>query len=225
MTSATPPAGPTTLPHGSWPSPVSAEDLVASGGTSADPRSDRGLVHWLRTTPETGARVILSRREADGSVRDLSPESMSVRSRVHEYGGGAWTVRDGVVVAVDLATQQLWRLDGDPRPLSPESSAHGDVAVRWAAPEVDVTRGVCFVVREDHRDSEAEPVNEIVRVPLDGAPGFGEVVVAGRRRALPRPDADDAGDAELPDFVSDPVLSPDGARLAWVQWSHPAMPW
>ncbi|GAB3660631.1 S9 family peptidase [Nocardioides korecus] len=222
MTSAN---APTPLPHGSWPSPVSAADLVASGGTSADPRSDGGLVHWLRTAPETGARVILSLREADGSVRDLSPEWMSVRSRVHEYGGGAWTVRDGVVVAVDLVTQQLWRLDGEPRPLSPTPAEGEDAAVRWAAPEVDVARGVCFVVREDHRGTDVEPVNEIVRVPLDGPPGFGEVVVAGRRRALPRPDADDAGDPALPDFVSDPVLSPDGARLAWVQWSHPAMPW
>ena len=28
-----------------------------------------------------------------------------------------------------------------------------------------------------------------------------------------------------PDFVSDPRISPDGARLCWLQWSHPDMPW
>src|ERR671919_196231 len=28
-----------------------------------------------------------------------------------------------------------------------------------------------------------------------------------------------------PDFVSDPRLSPDGARLCWLQWNHPDMPW
>ena len=213
-----------TLPFGSWPSPISPQDLVASGGSAADPWSDGGLVHWLRTTPETGSRVILSRRESDGTTTDLSPEWMSVRSRVHEYGGGAWAVRDGVVVAVDFTTQRLWRLDGDPRPLSGVTE---DAAVRWAAIEIDPARGVCFAVREDHRDPGSEPVNEVVRLPLDpsGQPGFGDVVVPGRRRPLPRPDADDAGDPALPDFVSDPVLSPDGSRLAWVQWSHPAMPW
>ena len=212
---------PAPLPHGSWPSPITPEDLVASGGTPADPVSDGGRVHWLRTRPETGSRVVLCRQEADGSVTELSPDWMSVRSRVHEYGGGAYAVRDGVVLAVDFTTQRLWRLDGDPRPLSPEVP---DAAVRWSAMVVDPERGVCFAVREDHRDTTCEPVNEIVRLPLDGS-GAEEVVVPGRRRALPRPDADDAGDPTLPDFVSDPALSPDGAHLAWVQWSHPSMSW
>ncbi len=28
-----------------------------------------------------------------------------------------------------------------------------------------------------------------------------------------------------PDFVSSPRLSPDGSRLAWLEWDHPDMPW
>jgi dienelactone hydrolase len=211
------------LPYGSWPSPVSPADLVASGGVSADPRADGTDLYFLQTRPESGGRVILTRRGEDGSTTDVSPEWMSVRSRVHEYGGGAWAVRDGIVLAVDFSTQQLWRLDGEPRPLTP---AVEDAGVRWSAMEIDPVRGVCFAVREDHREEGLEPVNELVRLPLDPAePGFGTVVVPGRRRSIPRPAADDSGDPELPDFVSDPVLSPDGHRLAWVQWSHPSMPW
>lgn len=214
---------PASLPHGSWPSPISPHDLVASGGTMADPLSDGGRVHWLRTRPETGARVVLCRQEGDGSVTELSPEWMSVRSRVHEYGGGAYAVRDGVVVAVDFTSQRLWRLDGGARPLSAEVP---DAGVRWSAMVLDAKRSACFAVREDHRDTACEPVNEIVRLPLEGdGSSTGDVVVPGRRRGLPRPDADDAGDPALPDFVSDAVLAPDGARLAWVQWSHPAMSW
>jgi dipeptidyl aminopeptidase/acylaminoacyl peptidase len=211
------------LPHGSWPSPISPAELVRSGGVPADPRSDGEDVYFLHTREESGGRVILSRRAADGTTVDVSPEWMSVRSRVHEYGGGAWTVRDGIVLAIDFTTQQLWRLDGEPRPLTPGSD---EAAVRWSAPEIDPVRSVCFVVREDHRDPGAEPLNEIVRVPLEPAePGFGTVVVPGRRRELPRTPEDDAGDVALPDFVMDPALSPDGNRLAFVQWSHPSMPW
>lgn len=213
------------LPHGSWPSPVSARDLVSGGGVPADPRADGDATWWLATTEHSGSRVVLHRRDATGEVTEVSPDWMSVRSRVHEYGGGAYAVAGSVVVAVDFTTQRLWRLDGDqPRPLS---GATEGALVRWGAPLVDLDRGLVLVVREDHRDTSAEPVNELVRLPLEpvGEPGFGEVVVAGRRRELPRPDTDDAGDARRPDFVSDPVLSPDGRRLAWVQWSHPAMPW
>ncbi len=172
-----------TLPFGSWPSPVSADDLVASGGTPADPGSDGGLVHWLRTTPETGSRVILSRREADGSTTDLSPEWMSVRSRVHEYGGGRGAPRDGVVVGVDFTTQRLWRLDGEPRALTPETP---DAAVRWAAPAVDPVRGVVFVVREDHRDGDLEPVNEVCGC-RSRAPRIRRGGRARRAARLPRP--------------------------------------
>lgn len=209
------------LPYGSWPSPVTPQQLVAGAGVPATPLSDGGLVHWLTTRAATGARVVLCRREADGSVTDLSPDWMSVRSRVHEYGGGAYAVRDGVVLAVDFETQTLWRLDGaEPVALTPPVESAG---VRWSAMEIDPRRGVCFAVREDHTDTEIEPVNELVRIPLVG--GSPTTVVAGRRRPLPRPDTDDAGEVALPDFVADPVLSPDGSHLAWVQWSHPGMPW
>ena len=100
------------LPYGSWPSPISPADLVRSGGVSADPRADGEDVYFLHTREESGGRVILSRRGADGTTVDVSPEWMSVRSRVHEYGGGAWAVRDGIVLAVDFTTQRLWRAVG-----------------------------------------------------------------------------------------------------------------
>ena len=113
----------------------------------------------------------------DGTAADVSPEWMSVRSRVQEYGGGAWAVRDGIVLAVDFSTQQLWRLDGEPRALTP---AVEDAGVRWSAMEIDPSRGVCFAVREDHRDDGLEPVERAGPAPARARrAGLGTVVVAG----------------------------------------------
>lgn len=195
-----------TLPYGSWPSPISAAGLARAGGTASCPSADGEDVYWLQTREESGSRVVLVRRR-EGQLEDVSPDSVNVASRVHEYGGGAYAVRDGVVLAVDKASQRVWRLDGltgESRPLTPQVP---DAVLRYAAMEIDVPRGVCYAIREDHRGA-GEPVNEIVRIALDAAgDDEGVVVVTGA------------------DFVIDPVLSPLGDHLAWVQWSHPEMPW
>src|SRR3954447_18238843 len=57
-------------------------------------------------------------------------------------------------------------------------------------------------VRESH-EAEREPVNQIVAI--DG--GDVHVVASGH------------------DFYAAPRISPDGRRLAWLQWDHPRMPW
>ena len=43
--------------------------------------------------------------------QDLTPAPFNVRTRVHEYGGGAYAVRDGVIVAANFADQRLYRID------------------------------------------------------------------------------------------------------------------
>ncbi|HET8601122.1 MAG TPA: prolyl oligopeptidase family serine peptidase [Segeticoccus sp.] len=138
----------------------------------------------------------------------MLPEGWNVRSRVHEYGGGAYAVRSGRVVFVDFAAQRLWQVRADdgapPVPVTPEG------AMRYGGLVLDERRGAVFCVREDHSGdgSGEEPANTLVRVDLDAAGNpAGTVLVEG------------------PDFVSRPALSADGSRIAWVQWNHPNMPW
>lgn len=231
------------LPYGEWPSPISAELLTRATGTRPTPMVDGGAVYALQTRPETGAVVHLVRLgrggdddSADAGAGpagpvgpDVSPAEVSVGSRVHEYGGGEYAVRDGVILAVDRPTQRLWRLDGTPRPLTAEVP---DARVRFAAMEIDVPRGIAYAVREDHRGvpgERPEPVNALVRIPLDAQPSAAAGAAAPTDDATGTPltigrRAGHEGGAD-PDFVIDPVLSPDGARLAWVQWRHPEMPW
>jgi len=193
---------PAVAPYGSWRSPIRIDDLIGDNVLLAEPWLDGDDVYWLEGRPAEGGRRALVRAAADGSVSDLTAAPISVRSRVHEYGGGAYAVAGGVVAYSDFADGRVFRLDpGDtaPVPITPAGPW------RYADLRFDAVRRRYLAVREDHgRGGEA--VNEIVDVPLDGDRDP-RVLVTG------------------PDFVASPRLSPDGSQLAWLEWDHPDMPW
>jgi dipeptidyl aminopeptidase/acylaminoacyl peptidase len=162
-------------------------------------------VWWAEGRPSEGGRTVLVRRSPDGTTTDLLPAPWNVRTRVHEYGGGAWTVSGGTVWFTGYADQRLYRVDpgsADPVAVTPEPEI--PAGVRFADLSADGD-GV-LAVRETHTASglSAEVVHEVVRIAADGST---EVLVSG------------------PDFVSDPRRAPDGVTLAWLQWEHPYMPW
>ncbi|MGR6740436.1 dipeptidyl-peptidase 5 [Microbacterium sp. F1-18] len=192
------------LPYGSWPSP-----LTASWASSSSLRLDGAgfvgdEVWWGESLPDEGGRVAVVRRRGDGEVEVVLPAPWNARSRVHEYGGGAWAVSDdGDLFFVDKSDQRIRRLrpGGEPEALTPDESGTHYGGLRWQ-------RGVLLAVRERER-SEGTPGRHIVRI--DGATG-----------------AHASGVTELAggsDFVAQPALSPDGSHLAWVAWDHPDMPW
>ena len=191
-----------TSSYGSWPSPITARSMVADAALPVGLWHQRGRMWWTESRPAESGRNALV---CDG--RDLWG-SVSVRTRVHSYGGGAWWP-DGAdgVYASDDADGRLWHIpaEGEPRPVSPEPAfAHG---LRYADGRPDGDGTVC--VRENHlvaRQSGGEEANEIVRLSGDGS-GEPEIVATGA------------------DFYGWPRPSPDGQRLAWVQWNHPNMPW
>lgn len=189
-----------TAPYGTWPSIVTT-DLVTSGTIGlGSPQLDGNTLYWLESRPDEGGRVGLWRQVGDGDPESLTPAPYNVRSRVHEYGGGAYAVRDGVAVFSDFADGRLHRIDGDEiTPLTPAGSH------RYADLRVHPDRGLVLAVREDHSVADGEPANTIVALRLDGG-GSGKVLCAGA------------------DFYSDPELS-DTGELAWTEWNHPAMPW
>ncbi|MDT0353267.1 S9 family peptidase [Pseudonocardia charpentierae] len=196
-----------TAPFGSWTTPVTSEVVVGAAVRLGEVVVDGGDVVWAESRPSEGGRTQLVRRRPYGTTDELLPEGRNARTAVHEYGGAAWWVRDGVLWFTDWADQRLYHLEpeGTPEPLTPEPARpRGD---RYADGELsaDGTRIVC--VRERHLGDRAiDVVNEVV--VLDArVPGEPEVLVSG------------------PDFVAAPRVSPDGTTLAWLQWNHPAMPW
>jgi dipeptidyl aminopeptidase/acylaminoacyl peptidase len=220
------PSGRTDAPYGTWESPVSARALTERTVGLGLPAVDGGDVYWLEERPDDAGRTVLVRHRADGTVGDVVTTlpgggQVDVRSRVHEYGGGAYSVRSGVIVLSHAGDDRLYRVGVGGGRSSHVSGAAAPEAVpltpagpwRFADAVIDLDREVVYVVRENHGPAEhgAEPVNDLVRVPLDGSaaddPGAVTLVATGT------------------DFVASPALSPDGSHLAWVAWDHPHMPW
>ena len=84
-----------TAPYGFWRSPITSDLIVAQSIGLSEVRLDGDSIWWLESRPQEGGRSVLMRRAADGPVAEISPPAVNVRTRVHEYGGGAWTVADG----------------------------------------------------------------------------------------------------------------------------------
>jgi dipeptidyl aminopeptidase/acylaminoacyl peptidase len=235
-------------PYGTWESPVGARTLTERAVGLSLPQVDGADVYWLEDRPEEAGRTVLVRRRADGTVADVlttmpSGEPVDVRSRVHEYGGAAYSVRNGVIVLSHAADGRLYRVGVGGGRGTHASASPAPEAVpltppgpwRFADPVIDLVREVVYAVREDHGPvaSGHEPVNELVRIPLDGSASGGDEGTPGDAGSDGGHDSSPDGGqnsavavvATGTDFVISPTLSPDGARLAWVSWDHPHMPW
>jgi dipeptidyl aminopeptidase/acylaminoacyl peptidase len=194
-------------PYGSWKSPITSDLIVAQSITLSEVCLDGGQVYWLEGRPQEQGRYVVVRADADGPT-DITSPPFNARSRVHEYGGGSWTVHNGTVYFSNFADGRLYRQAPntlEPQALTPEPSAR-ERQWRFADGVIDARRSRWIGVREDHT-VDGEPVNAIVAVGLGGDGEPGRVLASGH------------------DFYASPSLSPDGRWLAWLAWDHPNMPW
>ncbi|MBD2098258.1 S9 family peptidase [Trichocoleus sp. FACHB-591] len=188
--------------YGTWKSPITS-DLIVTGTIGLSQAAlDGEDIYWLELRPTEAGRTVLVRRTPDGQTSDVTPAPFNVRTRVHEYGGGAYVVHQGTVYFTHFADQRLYRqmLGSEPRALTPEGNW------RYADGVVDESRQRFICVQEDHTAGEQEPVNTIISLSLE-AGQEPKILVTGN------------------DFYSSPRLSPDGSHLAWLTWNHPNMPW
>ena len=190
-----------TKPYGTWESLITSEMLVGGAVRLGEIVTDGDDVWWAESRPDEGGRTVIVR-----NGKDQTDKKTNVRTLVHEYGGSAWSVRNGTLVYSQYLDQRLYRRDksGDSIPLTPESETQQ--SYRYADGRITNNEDWYVCVREIHTSSDEEPSNEIVAVPLDGSQQI-RVLVSG------------------PDFVSSPRVSKEGNQIAWVQWNHPNMPW
>ena len=196
---------PTTAPYGSWKSPITSESIVAEAVNFGGIALDGDDIYWLEARPSEGGRRVIVRRTPEGETADVTPRPFNVRTRVHEYGEGDFTVSEGVVYFTNFDDQRLYRQEAGGAPAAITAEADPAGGLRYADFVVDAPRNRLVCVHEDHTQGEHEPVNTVAAVSL--ADGTVQTLVSGS------------------DFYSSPRLSPDGSQLAWLAWNHPNMPW
>lgn len=189
-----------TKRYGEWESPITPELMAHAAVRLVAVAIDGDDLYWLEGRPAEEGRVVLVRRTADGAVADVTPEPFCVRSRAHEYGGGAFLVTGGRVYFVNDIDQRIYThaCGQPPTPLTPEGP------YRYADLIMDASRERLICVRESHTTA-GEPGHELVAVRLSD--GTVETLASGH------------------DFYSSPVLNRERRLIAWLTWDHPFMPW
>jgi len=188
-----------TAAYGTWSSPITSELVVAGSIGLSEVQWLGDEIYWLETRPQEGGRGTIVCADANGRRRDCLPAPFNARSRVHEYGGGAYlTTVHGIFFSND-ADRCIYVLDADatPRRLTEPG------AVRYADLAYDAVRRQLIAVCE--QAAEPEPRNTLIRVSTDS--GEVQPLAAGH------------------DFYSSPCIDPMGETLAWLSWNHPNMPW
>ncbi|MGD0701181.1 MAG: prolyl oligopeptidase family serine peptidase [Trebonia sp.] len=227
--------------YGTWKSPISAADVARGAVSVAFPAIAGAEVWWQESRPAEGGRVtIMASAGPSHEPRALLPAPWNARTRVHEYGGRSYLPVPSAepgrfdLVFANFADQRLYRLPAaggagqTPLPLTP-----GGAGFRFADLVLSPDGREIWCVRETARPDDGQPETgfhvgggmkvsrAIVAVPLDGS-AAGDTAGDG-------PAADAAGVIRTlvsgAQFFAFPTPSPDGGKLAWINWDHPRMPW
>ncbi|KAH6834538.1 alpha/beta-Hydrolases superfamily protein [Perilla frutescens var. hirtella] len=202
-----------TAPYGSWKSPITADIVSGSakrlGGFATD---SLGRLYCLESRPAESGRNVLVRQADREKVKptDITPKDFAVRTVAQEYGGGAFTISGDSVIFSNYKDQRLYQQsisskDSVPVPLTPD---YNGPLVCYADGVFDFRFNRYLTVREDRRESSINPITTIVSVDLCG-------------NDIKEPKILVEGD----DFYAFPRIDHKGERVAWIEWSHPNMPW
>ena len=186
-----------------WESPISEEAVVSESLHISDIHIDGNDVYWIEKRESENGHNTIIKKNKDGDLTDAIPDTFNAKTNVHEYGGGAFSVSNGIVVFSNHPDNRLYKVS-EANPL-PTPITEDDPRLRYANIEFDNFRNRVITVQEDHTNPQAI-INSLVSIDLE-SPNNMITIKSGA------------------DFYSSPSLSPRGTQLAWVEWNHPNMPW
>ncbi len=181
-------------------SPLTVKAISASSISFEDVTFNRSTFFWTESRPQEGGRLALISISKDGTTKELA-KSFSVKSRVHEYGGGAIFATDDFLYFVCDTDRSVKRINLQNEVIE---TLFQEPNLRCAELVTDDQNRFLYFVAEDHTDPSSI-VNSIYCFDIARSTYF-----------VFRQDAD---------FYSSLQLSKDGKRLAWVSWNFPFMSW
>ena len=190
-----------TATYGSWKSPITSDLIVSKTIGIGEITVNNDDIYWLEKRPQEKGRNLIVGYFNEGGIKNVTPSPLNVRNKIHEYGGGAYTVAKETVYFSNYEDGRIYQqvLNKQPQPLT------NKLQQRYADIIVDQNRDRLICVCEDHSQNDAEAKNSIITIDL----GTGKIQTL----------------IEGNDFYSSPRLSSDGQQLAWLSWNHPDMPW
>ena len=194
-----------TLKFGSWPSTVSAEFVAGKSLRFQSVQALDDRLYWSEVRPSEQGRAALVCAPIDGSktsrvLIDLLPAPYSARSKVHEYGGGAFLATPELIFFVNADDQQIWSVEhktnANPCPV-PQQITN---APQWRFADLchDLQRNRLICVGEQKEQGEHHPKNCLVSINLANSDD---------QQIVPLVQGDD--------FYAFPRLSPDAQQLAF----------
>lgn len=188
--------------YGDWKSPVIVESVTSKTKVLSSPRVCRATGRAYYTeTQDTGNNCIVEITE-DG-VKALLPAGYSASNTVYEYGGSAYDVlRDGRII-FSHKDNTLHILDPDTGNVS--KLVEERPTLRYSNFNANPNSPWVLAVQEDHEHDTPDQVKNYI-VAINYTTSEVKRVVSGA------------------DFYYTPQFSPDGTRLAWLEWDHPHLP-
>lgn len=195
-----------TISYLQWQPTLSPQQIYSQQPESHYPTLYDGQLYYLQQRAAEGGRCVLLRLHTDGTTETLTPDGFNLRSRVHEYGGKAFLLADNHVWFSNDADRRVYKQRLSPSSIPEAISAQDDLDM---AIDFQLTPdGNYLLYVQEHPVENGENVNRLCALSLiDGPDRQPFPLISGA------------------DFYANPVISPDGRQLAWIEWNHPLMPW
>jgi dipeptidyl aminopeptidase/acylaminoacyl peptidase len=200
----------TIASYGTWTSPITAKKIAEGTTSILNLLTDGTDTYWCELRPANRGRYTIVKRDVDGKTSDITPSDFNARTFVHEYGGGAFAVRDGIVYSSNASDHKIYVMKPGQLPV-PLTQGQQRIELngtqQWQGTrfaDMHVSRKGLIAIGEDHQPlREAE--NFLALISLE----TGNVIKI----------------ASGYDFYSSPAISHDEKSIAWICWNHPELPW